>query len=225
MSASTSLSQSARETNPPYGEKTAIEPQRFIFYSANWDFYNSMWNLLDGRRLRLTYDRGTLEIMSPAPMHENYSRIIDRLVHEYTLAANLEIYSLGSTTWRRKILERGLEPDSCYYTTHQPQMWNKTDIDLDKDPPPDLCIEIDITSSSLNRMGIYAALGVPEVWRHDGESLTFLHLENGAYVRKPISLSFPKLPLAELNRFIHLRQTTMENVLIRQFQAAAKAWL
>src|SRR5688500_6748040 len=103
---------------------------------------------------------------------------------------------MRSVTLRREDLERGLEPDNCFYTTRWRAIIGKKRFDLTRDPPPDLAIEIDVTSSSLDRQGIYAALGVPEIWRFDGESLRVFQLgPDGDYRACERSPTFPELPL------------------------------
>lgn len=168
--------------------------------------------------MRLTYDRGLLEIRMPSDPHETYKKLLGRLVEALTEELNLEIRSLGSRTCDREDLAKGLEPDQCYYIQNEPAVWNKEKIDLKQDPPPDLAIEIDITSSSINRLEIYAALGVPEVWRYDGQAFRMYHLESGEYLGCDRSLAFPLLTTSDLQRFLDLKKTTKENALIRLFR-------
>jgi Uma2 family endonuclease len=127
----------------------------------------------------------------------------------------IEICSLGSTTWSREDLKRGLEPDECYYIQNELAIRGKDEIDLTIDPPPDLAIEVDSTSSSMNRMGIYAALRVPEVWRFDRETLTILSLVNDDYQPCQVSLVLPMFNSAVLISFLELSQTMGETSLIR----------
>ena len=131
--------------------------------------------------IRLTYDRGLLEIMTPLDPHESYKKLLGRFVEALTEELDVEICSLGSRTCSREDLVRGLEPDQCYYIQNEQVVWDKEQIDLNQDPPPDLVIEIDITSSSINRLDLYADLGVPEVWRYDGRCLTIYRLEAKRY--------------------------------------------
>lgn len=119
----------------------------------------------------------------------------------------VEIRSLGSITCDREDLTRGLEPDQCYYIQNEQAVWDKEQIDLSKDPPPDLAIEIDITSSSINRLDIYADLGVPEVWRYDGQALTMYCLENKQYQNCSNSIAFPLLTPSDIERFLDLKKT------------------
>ena len=151
---------------------------------------------------RLTYDRGVLEIMTPLPEHEVYKKLIDRFVLVMVEEMNKEMRSLGSCTWSRQDLKQGLEPDECYYINHEEAVRGKLNIDLNFDPPPDLAIEIDITSSSLNRMSIYEALGVAEVWRFDGQFLSIYQLVDGIYQMSDKSGVFPFIKGEDIMRFL-----------------------
>jgi Uma2 family endonuclease len=131
---------------------------------------------------------------------------------------NLEIRSLGSRTCDREDLARGLEPDQCYYIQHEAQVRGITQIDLTHFPPPDLAVEVDITSSSLNRFSIYGDLKVPEVWRYDGRSLTIYNLQAGAYQECDRSLALPLLRAEDVIRCLKLHPSTGENSLIKQFR-------
>ena len=184
--------------------QVAIGEHRFVLYGIDWQGYEAMLKACCHSSARLTYDRGTLEFMSPHPIHERFRRcfgtIIDRLTEE------LEIPSAGggSTTFKSEAENRGLEPDECYYIASVGRLRNPTGPEpwnADLDPPPDLAIEVDITSSSVNRLAIYATLGVREVWRFDGMTLSVYGLQRErSYRIQSTSLAFPWLPLDELVR-------------------------
>jgi Uma2 family endonuclease len=158
--------------------------QRVVLHNIAWETYARL--LADNENNsapRFAYDRGELEIMSPSPEHEKFNRRIAQLVLAVAEEMGVEAEDLGSTTFRREDLERGFEPDSCFYIQNEEEeVRGKARIDLAVDPPPDLVIEIDITSPSLNKLPIYAQMGVPEVWRYDGERMTILVLEGPEYV-------------------------------------------
>jgi Uma2 family endonuclease len=194
-------------------------PDRVLLQDVSWRTYQSL--IKDFERqpaLRLTYDRGLLEIRMPLDPHETYKKLLRRLIEALTEELGIEIRSLGSRTCDREDLERGLEPDQCYYIQNEQAVWDKVQIDLSVDPPPDLAIEIDITNSSMKRLSIYAALGIPEVWRYDGQSLKMYCLDNQDYQLCKFSIAFPFLSPANVERFLVLKQTTKENALIRQFR-------
>lgn len=114
---------------------------------------------------RLIYDQGTLEIVVPLPPHERYKSLMGRIVEVVTEEIETEMASLGSTTWSREDLRKGLEADECFYIQNEQAVRGKDEINLTIDPPPYLAIEVDHTSRSINRLDIYPAIGVPEVWR------------------------------------------------------------
>ena len=146
-------------------------PDRVLLKNISWQTYRSLIKDFEQQpAMRLTYDRGLLEIRMPLDPHETYKKLLGRFVEALTEELGIETRSLGSRTCTREDLARGLEPDQCYYIQNESAVWNKEQIDLRQDPPPDLVIEIDITSSSINRLDIYADIGVPEVWRYDGHS-------------------------------------------------------
>lgn len=197
--------------------------QRFLLQGVSWEAYEELLRLLGEQPVRLTYDRGRLELMAPSYRHENSSRLLGRFVEVLTEEFDLDMSSAGSTTFRRQDLDRGLEADEGFYIAGEPLIRGKSEIDLQTDPPPDLAIEADITRSSLDRMSIYAALRVPEVWRYDGSTLTVHHLgADGRYRLAHRSLSFPKLPVGELTRFLDLRATQSETQIIKAFRAWAR---
>jgi Uma2 family endonuclease len=166
--------------------------EQIILKGIHWETYQSLVRDLEAQpSKRLTYDNGVLEIRRPLPPHERYKKWLGRLVEIVTEELGIEIASLGSCTWSRDDLRKGLEPDECYYIQNEAAVRGKETITLSVDPPPDLAIEVDSTSSSLDRMGIYAALGVPEVWRYDFKVMTFWFLVGGVYVPRETSISLP----------------------------------
>ncbi|MBD2107587.1 Uma2 family endonuclease [Nodosilinea sp. FACHB-13] len=197
-----------------------VPPQRqVVLQGVSWATYQSLSRDLEAApSKRLTYDQGALEIMVPLPPHESYKKLMGRMVEVTTEETETEIRSLGSTTWSREDLSKGLEPDQCYYIQHEQAVRGKDEIDLTVDPPPDLAIEIDHTSSSLDRMAIYAALGVPEVWRYDGATLTILALVNGKYCPQAISTVLPLLRQDTLLRFLQTSQTMGETSWVKAFR-------
>ena len=190
-----------------------------LLKNISWKTYESLLNELTQQGgIRLTYDRGNLEIMTPSAPHEGSKKILGRFVESVSEELNVEIRSLGSLTCRREDLARGVEPDQCYYIQNEDVVWDKQQIDLNQDPPPDLVVEIDVTSSSIDRLSLYASLGVPEVWRYDGNRLIIYQLEAQEYTERDVSPTFPFLSQVEMLRFLELRRTTKEKALIRLFR-------
>ena len=159
--------------------------QRMVLENVSWGTYERLISEREERRKpRFSYDRGRLELMSPSGEHDVSSRLIALLVDMVAEGSGIDVENAGSTTFKREDLERGFEPDESFYFSENAArirelVRNKGDIVLDEgDPPPDLIVEVDITNPSLNKLPIYAALGVPEVWRHDGERLVILRLRS-----------------------------------------------
>jgi Uma2 family endonuclease len=179
-----------------------VQEQRIVLHNISWETYECL--LADHENAsapRFTYDRGELEIMGPLREHEEINRAIASLVELVAEELDIEFDNLGSTTFRRQDMERGFEPDSCFYIQNEPAIRGKRYIDLTIDPPPDLVIEIDITHSSLDKHPVFAALGVAEVWRYDVGSVTILRLEGTSYIPSEHSLALPGVNVTDLNRY------------------------
>jgi Uma2 family endonuclease len=204
----------------PSVEKSALSPPdgRLVFYDVDWREYEEILDAFGERRVRITYDQGVLEIMTLSGPHEWWK---SRLAFVLTfLAAELKMHiqSYGSTSVRRRDLKRGLDPDEFFYIAHAKQIRGPRELDFNKDPAPDLAIEIDIRVSSLNRLAVYAALRVPEVWRFDGEALRVYHLQpDGEYIQAERSLSFPSLPLGPFIEHLKAKQYLDDAELIDPF--------
>ena len=159
--------------------RAEMEPapaQRLVLHHAAWSTYEAMLRELDGRHLRITFAEGSLEIMTLSYEHEKYGRLFDKLVTLLSLGLRVPIASGGSPTLKSSLRDKGLEPDQCYWIKHERRMRDRTAFDGETDPAPELAIEADVTHSSLDRLAIYAALGVPEVWRFDGLRLLVYRL-------------------------------------------------
>ncbi len=149
---------------------------RFVLHGLSWATYERLLEELNDRPIRVTFDRGTLEFMSPSYRHEKINRWLAKLVDLLAMELDFSYECGGSTTWRREDLERGLEPDSCFYFTNAALVHGKDVLDMTVDPPPDLAIEIDASHSSVDKIAIYAALGVPELWIYENDELQVMGL-------------------------------------------------
>lgn len=180
--------------------------QFVVLHDISWETYESLVRDLDDQPLRLTYDRGELEIMTLSPRHGRIGLLIARLVETFTLELHIPLVGLGNATWRRESLEKGIEADESYYLSHAQWAAGRNEIDLNIDPPPDLAIEVDISRSSLDKQSIYAALGVPELWRYEDDQLTIVQLDaQGHYQPVQTSPSLPHLSPDVIERFVRLR--------------------
>jgi Uma2 family endonuclease len=202
--------------------KTPLE-QRTVLHNISWETYEHLLADHDNNSApRFTYDRGELEIMSPSPEHEAYNRSLALLVEFLAAELSIDVYDLGSTTFRREDLGRGFEPDSCFYIQNENQIRGKDRIDLSVDPPPDLVIEIDITSPSFSKLPIYAQIGVPEVWRYDGKRLKILVLEGSDYAETSESTALPPVTSNALTDFVEKSKTTKRTVWLKKVRDWAR---
>jgi Uma2 family endonuclease len=143
---------------------TLIADNRFLTH-ASWDEYTRLLDVFGDRPIRISYDRGRLEIMSPTWDHEKAKGALGSLILAALEENGIDCFTGGSTTFRRQDLDRGLEPDECYWVQSYARMVAVKQLDLERNPPPDLALEIEWTATAIDRMALYASLGVPEVWR------------------------------------------------------------
>jgi len=203
--------------------ETLTPPEQFIQLSGiSWQTYETLLAELSQRRLRLTYNRGNLEIIVPSPEHELYKQVIGRFVETLAEELEIKIAPLGSTTFKRPELI-GAEPDECFYIQNISAIKGKKRLDMSQDPPPDLVVEIDLTSSSENSLQVYADLGVPEVWIYNGSQLRIKRLENQRYVECDRSLAFPSVAVLEIVRFIEQAETMDYLELVKSFRGWVKS--
>jgi Uma2 family endonuclease len=182
---------------------TQRRADRVVLHNISWQqFENLLVDLGESRAARFAYDDGTLEIMTPLPEHEYYKEALGDAIKDIAEVLDQDYESLGSTTWKREIKKAGVEPDNCFYFQNEPKIRGKLEYDLNQDPPPDLALEIDVTSKSLSRFSIYARLGVPEIWCYDSGELKIYQLQNEEYIEVETSSVFPTLPVQELPALI-----------------------
>ena len=173
------------------------------FDDVPWeDYENLLADLGEGYAVRIFYDNGRMEVMAPASTHEKPKSVIHTLVTAIRDELDIDIESLGSTTLKKEIKAAGAEPDDCFYVQNAVLVIGREDLNLQNDPAPDLVVEIDRTSSALDRFAIYAALGVPEIWRLARRQLRIYLLVGDRYEESPISSVFPFLPATTLSEFV-----------------------
>ena len=156
---------------------------------------------------RFYFDEGNLLIMSVSPEHEYYNRIIASLIDILAEQFGKNWLALGSTTYTRDDIEKGFEPDSCFYFANEEQMRGVKRLDMTIHPAPELIVEVDITSLSTFRQHIFAAFQIPEIWRFDGEQMQILKRENGKYIESSNGLALPKVTPAKLTEFVRKSET------------------
>jgi Uma2 family endonuclease len=174
-----------------------------LFEDVSWDDYeNLLADLGEGYAVHIFYDNRRMEVMAPASTHEKPKSVIHTLITALRDELDIDIESLGSTTLKREVSAAGAEPDDCFYIEKAALVIGREDLDLAHDPPPDLVVEINRTSSSLDRFSIYAVLGVAEIWRLSRGQLRVYVLSGDRYQQSPISNAFPFLTAAVLSEFI-----------------------
>ncbi len=176
---------------------------RDVLQSISWQTFKAM--LADmgcERNKRLAYDNGIVEIMTPLMLHENSNRLIEGFVLVLCEEFALEVKSAGSLTMTRDDLERGAEPDSSYYIQNELLVRNKENIDLNTDPPPDIVLEVEYSRPKIDKLSLYASMGVPEFWRYNGNILRIYALNSGQYSQSDRSPTFAPVLVTEIPRFI-----------------------
>jgi Uma2 family endonuclease len=198
---------------------TVMSPpeQRVLLHNITWDIYERLLQAHGDHSVpRLTYDQGQLELMSPSSEHEALKDTMVLLVNTLAEEMGINTYSFGSATFRREDLQRGFEPDGCFYVQSVQRIQGKSALDLTVDPPPDLVIEIDLTSPSLPKFPIFAQLGVPEVWRVAGSQVHIFALVGGEYLERTDSMALPGLTATVATRFMRDSYTRNRLAWLRQ---------
>jgi Uma2 family endonuclease len=193
-------------------------PGRLVLDGVRWDTYERLVDDFQDQHVRLAYDRGRLEIMSPTSRHDWIKRLLARFVDGISRTFKIPIRSLGSATLRRADLDRGIEADEWFYVASEAAVRGVDDIDMDQHPPPDVGIEVDVTSTIDDRLPIYWALGIAEiwVWRHSAIRFLLRH-ESGEYVDSETSRAFPFLTSAVVMQFLDRRGEMEETALVEAF--------
>ncbi|NQE34319.1 Uma2 family endonuclease [Microcoleus asticus] len=205
-------------TSTPVEQQTTPE-NRVILKGVSWSTFKALLaDVGEDRAWRIAYDRGLLEIRMPHLEHEVPKGLIESFIEATADELEIEVMKAGSLTLEREDLTRAVEPDTCFYIQNEASVRGKRDINLPEDLPPDLAIESDYTNSSVNKDSIYAALGVPELWRYRRESLQVYQLVEGKYEVCDRSLAFPFLPVAEIPGFIEQSRTVGQRAAVRLFR-------
>jgi Uma2 family endonuclease len=206
----------------PPNDGGVIQLPFVVLHNVTWQTYQALLaDLGEHRSARLAYDRSTLEIKMPSKLHELINRLLERIITTLTEELGMNVLSFGSTTFDSEELEQGVEPDSCFYIQNAERV-NPEDNAPPKDFPPDLVVEVDITSSSRSRLNIYKYMGVPEIWRYNRQGLAILQLHQGEYVECEYSSIFELLSAKTLENFLELgKQSKNHNSLIKEL----RVWL
>jgi Uma2 family endonuclease len=191
---------------------------QLLLKDVSWQMFEKILEELgETRAARVSYSKGMLEIMTPLPEHEADKVIIGDLVKALLEELNIDFWSLGSTTFKNEEMAQAVEADDCFYIQNEAAIRGKKRIDLSIDPPPDLAIEIDITSRT--KFNNYEALGVPELWKYNGRKLQVNVLQEGKYVESNVSYNFPNLPIVEvIHQYVEQSKTLGRNATMRAFR-------
>jgi Uma2 family endonuclease len=186
-----------------------------VFHDVTWDDYEALLQIVGERPICVTYNRGTMEVFMPGFGHQSDAYLLGRMVDTLTEELGIPVEGGGTTTHKRRDLDKGAEPDQCYWLRDNARrVRGKRQLDLDKDPVPDLIIAVDVTHTTLD------GLGVPEVWRSKGRTLQFLHLQaDGTYRRRATTRNFLALRVSSVAPFLKQSRTSDKTVWIRSFRA------
>ena len=223
--------QSTAETPPAVSPSIPVSPshsqiaseQRVILQGVSWTTYESLLaDFVDRSAPHFAYDQGVLEIMAPSFLHEDMNRLLQDLFSAAAEEMDIDFVNAGSTTFKRADLAKGFEPDTGFYIANAERMRSKRDVDLTVDPPPDLVIEIEVTSPSLNKFPIYAQIGVPEVWRYDDTTITIFTLGAGTYHPQATSTVLPGITSPIIARFLEDSHTMKRRAWLRSIREWAR---
>ncbi|MFB8788612.1 MAG: Uma2 family endonuclease [Potamolinea sp.] len=192
---------------------------RMLLSDVSWqEFEAILEDLGEHRGSRVAYDHGTLEIMTPLPEHEHGKEIISDLVKALLEELDIEFCTLGSTTFKNQLMSQGIEPDDCFYIQNEAAVRDKDRLDLTVDTPPDLALEIDVTSRT--HPSIYEALKVPELWQFEKGKLKINVLRDGKYIKSEYSPNFSNFPLIELiPQYLNQCRTEGRNKTMKAFRS------
>ena len=213
-----------RPEGPRREELPCAEPCSVVLRGLDWQRYTQLLELCDGQRLlRINYQRGTAEMMLISSRHERWKKVAARVIETLCQVWQIELACAGSFTCRRESSESGLEPGECWYIQHEAAVRGKFDLDLERDPPPDLILEVETSRTIVDRLQLLARLGVPEVWRFDGREFTALSLIAGEYQSIEHSLALPRLRVADLNPWLSRFEQESESAVLRDLEVWALA--
>jgi Uma2 family endonuclease len=190
-----------------------------VLPQVSWEEYEHLMDdLVDRPGVRVSYDEGRLEVMTPSAEHEEYKDFILRLAQVFCEERRLPLETRGSATWQRRSLQKAAEPGACFYVTNAHRIVGRRTIDLESDPAPDVVVEIDMTNESLSKFAIYAALGVPEIWRYDGKQMQMYGLAGTSYRVAAGSTFFPGVTCHMLSEFVELSKTEGQTKALEAFR-------
>lgn len=195
-----------------------------VIPDVSWAEYEALLaELGDGYAVRVSYDEGRLEIVTPSAKHEKVKEFILRLVHVLATERGTNLETFGSTTFKHKALRKGAEPDTCFYVEHAALVVGRDELDLAVDPPPDVIVEVDVSHGSIRKMTFYAQIGVPELWRYDGRRAVMYRLSGTSYQETPASVAFPSFTADTLTALVRRIDTEGQQAVLEAFRKSLRA--
>ena len=192
--------------------------RRILLNDISWAEYERFLEDFEQRPgWRLAYNEGKLEIMPPTINHERYSVTFNDFVRDYCMFFDIEMESGGSTTFHSEFLDKGVEPDECFYIQSVKTVVGKKDLSKPY-PVPDIAVEVDVTTESLDKFPIYAALKVPELWIYDGKILSFYELEGEKYHQTTHSRALPQISAKDLTKFLEISRSKGQTAALKSFR-------
>jgi Uma2 family endonuclease len=206
-------------TSSPVPDEAA--QARVLLNGISWGTYSSMLSDIGDGAARLTYDNGLLEIELPGRLHELIKSLVAGLVMLAMKKLGIDYEPAGATTWRKQVSLKGLEADECYHIQHLAEVAGKSELDLNNDPPPDLAIEIEVTSPAIDKMEVYRGLKVPELWRINADATCTMYLLNAAgnYEAIHSSAAIALFTPAIVSQYLLLREQLGHSKTLRRFEA------
>jgi len=190
-----------------------------VLRHVRWEEYQELLEAVgEAAGLRISYNEGIMRVMTLSAEHENYVEVIQDLVRLCTMRLGLRLRSFGSVTMKTERMAKGSEPDCCFYIQSADRIGTRKRIDFASDPPPDIVVEVDIHHESLSKLPIYAALGVPEIWRYDGQRLSIYHWQSDTYIPAAVSQALPLLTSELLTEFLARTRDEDENAVLLAFE-------
>lgn len=190
---------------------------------VSWADYQALLaELGDSYAVRITYDRERLEIVSPSDRHEKIKEFICAVAHVLADEMATDLETFGSTTFKHPALKQGAEPDTCFYVQHAAQVIGRDGLDLTVDPPPDVVVEVDVSHSSTAKLSVWAAFGVPEIWRYDGTQTVMYQRSGDGYIEIPASLAFSLLTAEALTDLLQQLRTKGQQAVLTAFRQSLR---
>ena len=194
-----------------------------IVPDVSWAEYEDLLaELGEGYAVRVTYDQGRLEIVSPSQKHEKWNRFVGAIARVLATEFGTDLENFGSTTFKHQALQQGAEPDTCFYVQHAARVIGRDELDLAVDPPPDVVVEIDVSHSSKRKLTFYAKLGVPEVWRYDGRRASMYQRSGTGYTEVPASLAFPAFTAERLTALLGQLKIEGQQTILEAFRRSLR---